>query len=268
MFRPQYHLFIHLFAEAALDATLIFIGSGSLVCLMPLAIYLLYLSHINGRSVPTFISGPWDLGALLLGLSGFLLLLGPFVVTLIDSTWRTHAYGSWATLKGIGRREAILGSIMATAYYLWLLIGIPLLLRSRLAATAIYNVSAETVESAVIGLLEEHGYPWRRYGTQIEIGVRKAAEPPEPAARFFPHESASVRILSFVTMGNASLKWGGAWSEVRSEIEGQLPSVLAVHAGRRNPIAGWMFTAAMAVMIVMLLWLVVMIYLIMTPPPK
>src|SRR5205085_2045875 len=123
-----------------LDATLIFIGSGCLVCLMPLAVYLLYLSYVNGRSSPTLISGPWDFGALLLGLSGFLLLLGPFVVTLIDSAWRSHAYGSWANLKGIGRKEAILGSIIATGYYLMLLVLIPLLLRTRRRVTALYNV--------------------------------------------------------------------------------------------------------------------------------
>jgi hypothetical protein len=250
-----------------LDAILIYLGSGCLVCLMPLAIYLLYLSFLNGRTPPTLVSGPWDFGAVLLGLSGFMLLLGPLLITLVDSQWRARAYGGWASMRSIGKGEAIAGSIMATGYMLVLAGVIPLLLRARRRVTAIYNVAAASVESSLIGVLDELGFPWRRNRGLIQIGVKKTDEPPEPAARFFPHETASVRVDAFPAVGHASLKWGGAWSEVRSEIEPVLPRVLAPHSIVRNPVAGWMFTTAVVVMIILLLWLVVLIYLIMTPPP-
>jgi hypothetical protein len=250
-----------------LDATIIFIGSGCLVCLMPLAVYLLYLSYLNGRPMPTMISGPWDFAAVLLGLAGFLIMLGPMLITLIDSTWRANVFGGWATLRSVGRREALAGSIMATGYFFILIGTILLLLRARKRVTAIYNVEAGRVESALTGLLDERGYPWRRNQGRIEIGVKKTAEPPEPAARFFPHETATVRVDSFAGLGHATLKWGGAWINVRSEIETDLIGLLPSYRAGRNPIAGWMFTAAMTVMIVMLLWLVVMIYLMVTPPP-
>jgi hypothetical protein len=250
-----------------LDSTLIFIGSGCLVCLMPLAVYLLYLSYLNGRPTAVMVPGPWDLAAVLLGLSGFILLLGPMLITLIDSTWRAHAFGGWATLKSVGRREAMAGSLMAVGYLLVLTGSIIFLLRSRRRVTAIYNVTAGAVEPTLVSLLEEHGYPWRRHEGRIEIGVKKAAEPPEPAARFFPHETATVRVDTFAALGHAGLKWGGAWQNVRSEIETALVPMLPAHSGRRNPIAGWMFTAAITVMIVMLLLLVALIYLIVTPPP-
>ena len=43
-------------------------------------------------------------------------------------------------------------------------------------------------------------------------------------------------------------------------------STLAVNAGAKNPVAGWLFTAAVSILVVMLLWLVVLIYVVMTPP--
>lgn len=250
-----------------MDSTLIFIGSGSLVCLMPLAVYLLYLSYLNGRPTPVMVPGPWDFAAVLMGLSGFVLLLGPLLITLLHSTWRAHALGGWATLKSISSREAVAGSLMAVGYLIILSSGIVFLLRSRRKVTAIYNVAAAAVESSLIGVLEEHGYPWRRHEGKIEIGVKKAAEPPEPAARFFPHETATVRVDTFAALGHANLKWGGAWRNVRPEVEAALLPTLPAYSGHRNPISGWMFTAAITVMIVMLLWLVALIYLIMTPPP-
>jgi hypothetical protein len=48
-------------------------------------------------------------------------------------------------------------------------------------------------------------------------------------------------------------------------VEAALPAALAVYSGARNPVAGWLFTAAVSILIVMLLWLVVLIYIVMTP---
>src|SRR3954466_10186589 len=103
---------------------------------MPLAVYCLYPSHLNGRGTTTLISGPSDFGALLLGLSGFIVLSGPLFITLINSTWRGYAYGGWANLRSIGRGEALAGTIMATGYFVILLGAIPLLIRSRRRVTA------------------------------------------------------------------------------------------------------------------------------------
>jgi hypothetical protein len=248
-----------------LDTTLILLGSGCLVCLMPLAIYLLYLSYLNGRTPPTIVSGPWDLAAVLLGLSGFILLLGPLVITLLDSTWRGYAFGGWATLRTVGREEAMAGSIMAAGYFVILLGLILMCLNFRRRVTAIYNVAPESVETALVGVVEHLGYPWRQIRGEVEINLKKPTDLTGPASRFYPHEVASVRISSFPATGHATLKWDGDWTDVRPEIEGVLPAALTSYAGSRNPVSGWMFTAALAVMIVMLLWLVVMIYLIMSP---
>jgi hypothetical protein len=244
------------------DLALILIGSGCLVCLVPLAVYLLYLAHLNGRSPPTLVPGPWDFGAVLLGLSGFLLLVGPLLITLADSVWRGYAFGGWADLKGVGRREALAGSLMAVGYLVLVGTGVTWLLRARRPVTAVYNVGAGGTEAALAGVLDELGYPWRRAGGLIEIAPRPAAE---AAGRFFPHEVATVRVDEFPATGHATLRWGGAYAGVRREAEAALPRALAPHAPRRNPVAGWLTTAAVTVLIVMLLWLVVLIYIVMTP---
>jgi hypothetical protein len=251
-----------------LDHILILLGSGCLVCLMPLAIYLLYLSHLNGKSPPTLVPGPWDFAAVLLGLSGFLVLAGPLLITLVDSAWRGHAYGGWAELKSIGRREAMAGSFLAVGYLVLLGTGIAWLLRLRRPLTAVYNVAAATVEATLVEVLDQLGFAWRRANGRIEIGTNKVTDPTAPPARFFPHETATVRVQPFPATGHATLKWDGLYEGVRPDVEAALPGALAVYSGRRNPVAGWMFTAAISILIVMLLWLAVLIFIIVTPPPN
>jgi len=118
-----------------LDAYFIVLGSGCLVCLMPLALYLLYLAHLNGRTPPALVPGPWDFGAVLLGLSGFLILAGPLLLTLVSAVWRSYAFGGWADLKSVGAREAWAGSLMAVGYLILMGVGIFTLLRARRPVT-------------------------------------------------------------------------------------------------------------------------------------
>jgi hypothetical protein len=243
------------------DYALILIGSGCLVCLMPLAIYLLYLAHLNGRTPPTLVPGPWDFGAVLLGLSGFLLLAGPLLISLVDSVWRGYVFGGWADLRGVGRREALAGSLMAVGYLIIVGSGVAWLIRNRRPVTAVYNVAAAAVEPALTVVLDELGHPWRRAAGLIEITPRP---PTDPAGQFFPQEMATVRVDAFPATGHATLRWGGAAEGIRREVEAVLPRTLAPHSGRRSPVAGWLSTAAVTILIVMLLWLVVLIYIVMT----
>jgi hypothetical protein len=249
-----------------LDTALIFIGSGCLVCLMPLALYLLYLAHLNGRTPPALVPGPWDFGAVLLGLSGFLILAGPLLLTLISAVWRSYAFGGWADLRSVGAREAWAGSLMAVGYLILVGVGIYVLLRSRRKMTAIYNVAPDDVEPTLVGVLDELGYPWKRANGLIEIGVKRLTEPEAAQERFFAHETATVRVDTFPATAHVTLRWGLAWNAVRHEVESALGRSLPSPA--KNPVAGWMFTASMAVMVAMLLWLVVLIYIVMTPPPR
>jgi hypothetical protein len=250
-----------------LDAIIILLGSSSLVCLLPLAMYLLYLASLNSRTPPTLVPGPWDFGAVLLGLSGFLLLAGPLFLSLVLSRMREHVFGNWAALKAVDWREARAWSMMAAGYLILVGVAVSLLLRARRRVTAVYNVSAGGVEPALTGVLDDLGYPWRRAGGKVEIGLKKLADAAD-AARSFPNPAATVRVDPFESTGHATLRWGGDWEGVRREVEAVLPGALVPHAVGRNPIAGWLYTAAVAILVVMLLWTAVLIYIAVTPPPE
>jgi hypothetical protein len=247
-----------------LDHLLILLGSGCLVCLTPLAIYLLYLAHLNGRTPPTLVPGPWDFGAVLLGLSGFLVLAGPVVLTLADSVWRGYAFTGWAELRVMVRREATAGSLMAVGYLLVVGAGVAWLLRARRPVTAVYNVAAPGVEATLVEVVETLGYPWRRAEGRIEIDTRKPADPTIPP-RFFPHELAAVKVTAFPATGHATLRWAGEYDGVRAEVEAAAATALAPHAARKNPVAGWLSLAAVSILGLMILWLAVLIYVVMTP---
>lgn len=248
-----------------MDATLIALGCGSLICLMPLGLYLLYLAYLNGRTPSTVVRGPWDLAALLLGLSGFLVLAGPMLLSLVDSTWRYYVYGNWAALRTVGRAEAKAWSIMATGwFFMWVGI-VPLLLRARRRYSALYNVMPTLVEAQLIETLDALGYAWQKVGTLLAIDVRKPDDATGPMAKARPEEWAYVRIMPIRATAHALLRWSGAASKVRDEVEAVLPDVLARGLGQRNPVAGWFFTAAMGVMALMLVCMAVIIMVILTP---
>jgi hypothetical protein len=247
-----------------LDSVLIFIGSGSVVCLMPLAVYLLYLSHLNGRNPPAVIRGDWDFCALLLGLSGFLLLSGPVLLTLADSTYRGVAFGGWGDLKSVGAREARFGSLMAVGYFLVVLGVLWSLIRSRQHLTAVYNVHPAYVRDLLIDVLQQLQYPWREDSGRIAIGLRKLT--PETVAGTVtarPAEVATLRIEAFPATHHATLKWGGHFDDLRDEIESAMRNVLPKILPAKNAVPGWFFTAAMVTVIVMSLWIVALCYLIL-----
>jgi hypothetical protein len=252
------------FRAPRLDHLIILFGSGCLVCLTPLAIYLLYLAHLNGRTTPTLVPGPWDFGAVLLGLSGFLILAGPLLLTVANSVWRGYAVSGWAELRVMVQREAMAGSLMAVGYLLVVGAGIAWLLRGRRPVTAVYNVAATTTETTLVEVLEQLGYPSRRADGRIEIDTRKTIDPATPP-RFFPHEMAAVKVTAFPATGHATLRWAGEYDGVRSEVEAVLPAALVAHAGHKNPVAGWLTLTAVSILGVMLLWLAVLIYIVMTP---
>ncbi len=66
---------------------LIFIGSSCLLCILPLTLYLTFLTVLNRRDRATIISGPWDFVAVLLGLSGFIILGGPLFLGFIEPSF-------------------------------------------------------------------------------------------------------------------------------------------------------------------------------------
>ena len=240
--------------DSRLDPLLL-LGLGSLICLVPLAAYLLYAGGLNARTPPTLVPGPWDFAAVLLGLSGFLLLAGPLLLSVLDSHLRSYLYGNWADLRSVGSREVRAWSFMAAGYLMIVGSLVSLLLRLRRRLTAIYNVVPEAVESALTTVLEDKGFAWRRGVGRIEISAGRGGE-----------ITAAVRVTVFPVTGHAALRWYGDYAGVRHDVEAALPGALAGSAANQNPTAGWLYTAAVSLLVVLFAWTVVVIYLVVTDP--
>jgi hypothetical protein len=248
-----------------LDATLLALGAGSLVCLTPLGLYFLYLSYLNGRVPSTLVRGPWDLGALFLGLSGFFVLAGPVLLTLVDSAWRYYAFGNWAALKGVGRAEARAWSLMGTGwFFMWLGI-IPLLLRARRHITAAYNIAPTLIETQFTDTLDELGYAWQRVDGYIAIDTTKHSATNATSQRFHAGSLAYVRILVTPATGHALFRWSGQADSLRDTIEAILPNALSRSLPVRNPVAGWLFIVAVVIMGLMLVWIALMFMILLAP---
>ena len=88
-------------------------------------------------------------------------------------------------------------------------------------------------------------------------------DPDAPPSRFF--RRTTIKVDAFPATGHVTLRGPREYETVRPEVEAALPA-LAAHGAGRNPVAGWLFTAAVSILVVMLLWLVVLIYVVMTQP--
>ena len=81
-----------------------------LAFIFPLGIYCLILGLINRRERPLLVSGPWDFAGVLFAVSGFLLFIGPAVLSSLYEHFRL----SWVV--GQAGTEGPSG----VSYYLWI----------------------------------------------------------------------------------------------------------------------------------------------------
>ena len=226
---------------------ILLLGTGCIVCLMPLAIYFIYLASLNARNPPALVSGSWDFGSLLLGLGGFILLSGPILLSLIDSLFRSYAYTSWNDLRTIGTGEAQRWSLLGTGYVLLMATTFIYLLRKRRSVTAIYNVEPATLVNSLKNALESSGYTWSNEREWLRIQGKEGTP-------------SFIRIEQYPFTAHATLSWEGNWPPMRPQIEAALPRFLV---GRvKNASASWFFNTAVAIMAVMLFWLAVLVFLI------
>jgi hypothetical protein len=256
--------------------SLTLIGSGCLVCLMPLALYLFFLASLNQRPRPTLVSGSWDFAAALLGLSGFLLVGGPVLLSALDSTWRSYLFrGNFAQVRAAWETNSIIWSTIAGFYLVLLGGGSALVLRARGRVTVIYNLDPATLPDTLTAALDGLGLPWRRVLGGYEIGGkrRKAVvlDDDAPAADAKPAldpggRSAFVVIDTFPGLCHASLKWLDPDPLLRREVEAALVKALDATESPENPAGGWFMTASVSLFFILILWMAFLIYTMVANP--
>ena len=259
------------------------IGSGCLICLMPLAIYLLFLAYLNQRQRPTLMSGPWDFACVLLGLSGFLLVGGPIILSLFDSTLRSHLFsGNFEQMGKAWDANSKIWSMIAASYFALLICCVVLFLLMRRRVTIVYNIDTAILESTVVAAIDALGLPWQRVvgGFQIggrvakkrpildddEPGEKKAADPKPRPTIALAGQTAFLRIDAFPAFQHATLRWSDYDPLLRTEIETELDKVFQQAESPPNAAGGWLMTAAISLFFVMLVWMGFIIFWIVRQP--
>ena len=78
-----------------------------LAFLLPFSIYLLLLGNLNRRPHPVLVPGTWDFAGVLFAASGFLLVVGPAVISSGSEGWRMFwLFGARAGLPAVDEGAA------------------------------------------------------------------------------------------------------------------------------------------------------------------
>jgi hypothetical protein len=206
---------------------------------LPLGIYLLALGHVNRRVRPLMLSGTWDAVGLLFGLSGFLILGGPAVLTAVHERWRIL----WLTGDAGPVRESLSvyqpwWVLAGGAYFVAVVAGCAWHLSRAQALTSVYNVEPELLREELNGACRSLGLSPLAAGDLYQFG-----------------EGDHVVLLDlepFEAMKHVTLRWSPYDSPLRPVLERELARRLD-EAGSPDHEAGlWLTTAGLFVLLLAL----------------
>jgi hypothetical protein len=234
--------------------------------LFPVAVYCSILGIINRRLQPLMVSGTWDFLGVLLATSGFLLFVGP---ALLSGTFRQNLreLPFSRDSAGIGAAVAEIWAawwVTWLLYYLCVLGGAAALVWARRGTTVIYNVDAATFDTVVLQAARRLGVEVNRLGNRLFLGVtgtpaplatanheaatevmaRSPLQTPDPVPIRILAEQVVVDVEVFATLRNVSLYWKNASPEARADLERELGRGLAEVITLDNPVGGWLLGVA------------------------
>ena len=255
------------------------------VFLFPIGVYCGVLGMINRRLRPLLVNGRWDFVGVLLASSGFLLVVGPAVISgqyqrnLFEfsfgrpSSPRQTVEDIWALWWGIW-----------LLYYLLVFGGGAFLLWLRGRSTVIYNVEVEECERAFLGSLAHLGLRATRVGNRYALSVARAspsaveatstaisAEPlpttphPPPGLLLVGDEEAVVDVDGFAALFHVTLNWRVFQPLLRVEVERELERTLAKLETPENSTATWFLSVSTGVFLLIFLALGAIIFGSMLP---
>lgn len=199
----------------------------------PLAVHLLLLGLINRHRHPLIVSGVWDGIGLLFGVSGFLLLAGPAVLSTLSERWRLFwLLGSGDLSLASAEGGWPLWMFLASLYFLSIVGGAALYLWRQRCFTAIYNTNAVTIERTVNDICKEMGINPMRCGNVIVFG--SLADEAE--------QRAMLEVDSFPLMHHVTLRWEPADAPLRRLVETELGHRLSQMLADDSVLGGWLLT--------------------------
>ena len=243
------------------------------VFLFPIGVYCGVLGMINRRLRPLLVNGLWDFVGVLLASSGFLLVVGPAV---ISGQYRRNLFEfsfSRPTSPRQTCRHLAAGRLVAVLpvaprrrrFLLWL--------RSR--STVIYNVEVDEFESRFPGNARPDEFDALRVGNRYALSVASptaattdntaiSVEPltarPPSAALLALNEQAIVEVDSFPALYHVTLHWRVFNPPLRLEVERDLERALAKLETPENATATWFLSISTSVFLLIFLALGAIIF--------
>jgi hypothetical protein len=204
---------------------------GGFVCLIPLAIYCMGMAGINRRPHPILISGVADLAWALLGLSGFLVVGGPLVLSGLRSAWRLAVFrGSFAAVEGLLDERTWPWILLWFVYFGGIVALVIAFYRRRRAVTIAMNLDPALAMPSISETCARLDLPIATKGARLVLGG---------AAR-----SAVVDVRPAPVLRSATLTWQSDPAEMRPIVESELRRILAGLPAPENPLPAWLLTAA------------------------
>lgn len=227
-----------------LDLLLIFVG---MACLFPVALYFLFLASLHHRTRPTMVSGVWDSVALLVGLSGFLLVGGTVLIFSLDRAIREFwLFGGtlreWAMLHA----QAEFAARVTWASYLAVLIGATWwALRSRRNTAVVYQITPAELECLLPAIFERLGFELQRRGARwfwSASGEASLVGTPSSVPTKDEARSEWISVDGTESMRVAVISWSHADSPLRQDVEAELDRSLAHIRTPPSPVGVWFLT--------------------------
>ncbi len=210
-----------------------------IVCLFPLAVYLLILANLNRGPQPSVVSGPWDFAGVLLGVSGFLLFGGPAVLSGLYEQARLAAMLDpgrltlvASLLRPLGQLPWLFWLALWFLYFLLISAGAGILLWRHQGTLAVYNLTSDDFAVVLSETAERLGLELARDGSQCTL--RRVGKPGNPVVL----EWASWPAVRHLTVRYL------AEGDLRGEVETELCRRLAEWHGTANPLSGWLLGLA------------------------
>jgi hypothetical protein len=245
-------------------------------CLLPLALYCLFLAWLNGSRRAWIVPGAWDFAGVLFALAGFLIAGGPFILTSINEPWRAFWLRGLRGAPNLDADHLMTYMVLGLGYFGAVVgISIYILLRRRFS-TSIYNVDADSFESVLVQVMDGLGLRWVRSGdlvcwrghaatadddtdwdnrsaAPVQMGIQAnpdgASSKPRASSTSVEASRAEPIMQTLLlehspTLRHVSLHWKTVNGWPRQAIEGELNRCRGQLQARDNPVGFWMLVLA------------------------
>jgi hypothetical protein len=201
-------------------------------CLIPLAMYLLWMASVTRRERSVPVSGTWDFAGLVLGLSGFIVFGGGLLLHLFQSNFRYWMRGNVEAFRAAWMQERVTWMLLV-GFYLAIVFGwVALTLAMRRRSLVVYNVDPATFETTLLEVFDQLGCPIERRG-KLWIGA-----------------SPLLELDTFEGGRTVTVRWVSPDQRLFEDVNRLLRAALATQSTGENPASRWIMSAAVGTSVI------------------